>query len=40
MIRAYKEMRPRLGARAWVDLSAQVIGDVGGKEDYRRSEEW
>ena len=28
MIRAYKEMRPRLGVRAWVDASAQVIGDV------------
>ena len=28
MIRAYKEMRPRLGARVWVDVSAQVIGDV------------
>ena len=28
MIRAYKSMRPRLGLRAWVDASAQVIGDV------------
>jgi gamma-carbonic anhydrase len=28
MIRPYKEMRPRLGARVWVDASAQVIGDV------------
>jgi carbonic anhydrase/acetyltransferase-like protein (isoleucine patch superfamily) len=28
VIRAYKSMRPRLGARAWVDGSAQVIGDV------------
>jgi carbonic anhydrase/acetyltransferase-like protein (isoleucine patch superfamily) len=28
MIRPYKEMRPRLGGRAWVDASAQVIGDV------------
>ncbi len=28
MIRAYKDMRPSLGARAWVDASAQVIGDV------------
>ena len=28
MIRPYKSMRPRLGARAWVDASAQVIGDV------------
>jgi carbonic anhydrase/acetyltransferase-like protein (isoleucine patch superfamily) len=33
MIRAYKEMRPRLGARAWVDASAQVIGDVDLGED-------
>jgi carbonic anhydrase/acetyltransferase-like protein (isoleucine patch superfamily) len=33
MIRAYKEMRPRLGARAWVDVSAQVIGDVELGED-------
>ncbi len=33
MIRAYKEMRPRLGARAWVDPSAQVIGDVELGED-------
>jgi carbonic anhydrase/acetyltransferase-like protein (isoleucine patch superfamily) len=39
MIRAYKEMRPRLGARAWVDPSAQVIGDMDYEEDYRRSEE-
>jgi carbonic anhydrase/acetyltransferase-like protein (isoleucine patch superfamily) len=28
LIRPYKSMRPRLGARAWVDASAQVIGDV------------
>ena len=28
MIRPYKSMRPRLGARAGVDASAQVIGDV------------
>ena len=33
MIRPYKEMRPRLGARAWVDASAQVIGDVELGED-------
>jgi carbonic anhydrase/acetyltransferase-like protein (isoleucine patch superfamily) len=33
MIRAYKEMRPRLGPRAWVDASAQVIGDVELGED-------
>ena len=33
MIRAYKEMRPRLGDRAWVDASAQVIGDVELGED-------
>ncbi len=28
MIRPYRDRRPRLGARAWVDASAQVIGDV------------
>jgi len=28
MIRRYGERQPRLGARAWVDASAQVIGDV------------
>ncbi len=28
MIRAYKGIRPSLGPRAWVDPSAQVIGDV------------
>jgi len=28
MIRAYKGIRPNLGARAWVDPSAQVIGAV------------
>ena len=28
MIRSYKRVRPTLGARAWVDPSAQVIGDV------------
>lgn len=33
MIRPYKEIRPRLGARAWVDVSAQVIGDVELGED-------
>jgi carbonic anhydrase/acetyltransferase-like protein (isoleucine patch superfamily) len=33
MIRSYKEIRPRLGARAWVDASAQVIGDVELGED-------
>jgi gamma-carbonic anhydrase len=33
MIRSYKEIRPRLGARAWVDPSAQVIGDVELGED-------
>ena len=33
MIRPYKEMHPRLGARAWVDASAQVIGDVELGED-------
>jgi carbonic anhydrase/acetyltransferase-like protein (isoleucine patch superfamily) len=33
MLRSYKEMRPKLGARAWVDPSAQVIGDVELGED-------
>ena len=28
MIRGYKGVRPTLGARAFVDVSAQVIGDV------------
>lgn len=28
MIRPYKGMRPRLGERVYVDVSAQVIGDV------------
>ena len=28
MIRSYKGMWPKLGAGAYVDLSAQVIGDV------------
>jgi gamma-carbonic anhydrase len=33
MIRAYKGIRPSLGPRAWVDPSAQVIGDVALGED-------
>ena len=33
MIRAYKGIRPTLGARAWVDPSAQVIGAVELGED-------
>ena len=33
MIRSYKRVRPTLGARAWVDPSAQVIGDVELGED-------
>lgn len=33
MIRPYKSARPRLGERAWVDPSAQVIGDVELGED-------
>ena len=33
MIRAYKGIRPTLGPRAWVDPSAQVIGDVALGED-------
>jgi carbonic anhydrase/acetyltransferase-like protein (isoleucine patch superfamily) len=33
MIRAYKGIRPSLGARAWVDPSAQVIGAVELGED-------
>lgn len=28
MIRAYRGQRPRLGARIWIDPSAQIIGDV------------
>ena len=28
MIRPYRDRQPKLGARAWVDVSAQVIGDV------------
>lgn len=33
MIRAYRGRRPQLGAGAWVDPSAQVIGDVTLGED-------
>jgi carbonic anhydrase/acetyltransferase-like protein (isoleucine patch superfamily) len=33
MIRPYRDRQPQLGARAWVDLSAQVIGDVELGED-------
>jgi carbonic anhydrase/acetyltransferase-like protein (isoleucine patch superfamily) len=33
MIRVYKGIRPTLGARAWVDPSAQVIGAVELGED-------
>jgi carbonic anhydrase/acetyltransferase-like protein (isoleucine patch superfamily) len=33
MIRPYKDRQPKLGARAWVDVSAQVIGDVELGED-------
>lgn len=33
MIRGYKGVRPTLGARAFVDASAQVIGDVVLGED-------
>ena len=33
MIRAYKGIRPTLGPRAFVDPSAQVIGDVALGED-------
>ncbi len=29
MTRAWKDVCPQLGARAWVDVSAQVIGEVG-----------
>ncbi len=28
MIRPYRDRQPKLGSRAWVDASAQVIGDV------------
>jgi carbonic anhydrase/acetyltransferase-like protein (isoleucine patch superfamily) len=33
LIRSYKGIRPRLGARAYVDASAQVIGDVSLGDD-------
>jgi carbonic anhydrase/acetyltransferase-like protein (isoleucine patch superfamily) len=33
VIRPYKEILPKLAARAWVDPSAQVIGDVELGED-------
>ena len=33
MIRPYRDRLPRLAARAWVDASAQVIGDVELGED-------
>jgi len=33
MVRPYKAIQPKLGARAWVDVSAQVIGDVELGED-------
>jgi carbonic anhydrase/acetyltransferase-like protein (isoleucine patch superfamily) len=33
LIRGYKGIRPRLGARAYVDTSAQVIGDVSLGDD-------
>ena len=33
MIRGYKGIRPKVGARAFVDTSAQVIGDVEIGED-------
>src|SRR5512141_1932810 len=33
MIRSYRDRQPPLGARAWVDVSAQVIGDVELGED-------
>jgi len=33
MVRPYKTIQPKLGARAWVDASAQVIGDVELGED-------
>jgi carbonic anhydrase/acetyltransferase-like protein (isoleucine patch superfamily) len=33
MIRSYKGQRPRLGARVYVDVSAQVIGDVDLGDD-------
>jgi len=33
MVRPYKTIQPKLGARAWVDVSAQVIGDVEMGDD-------
>jgi carbonic anhydrase/acetyltransferase-like protein (isoleucine patch superfamily) len=33
MVRPYKTIQPKLGDRAWVDVSAQVIGDVELGED-------
>ena len=48
MIRGYKGIRPTAGARAFVDVSAQVIADVelgdatndvGHKEAYRAEAE-
>src|SRR5512135_287128 len=33
MIRAWKDVCPQIGARAWVDVSAQVVGDVTLGED-------
>jgi carbonic anhydrase/acetyltransferase-like protein (isoleucine patch superfamily) len=33
MVRPYKTIQPKLGGRAWVDVSAQVIGDVELGED-------
>jgi carbonic anhydrase/acetyltransferase-like protein (isoleucine patch superfamily) len=33
MVRPYKTIQPKLGNRAWVDASAQVIGDVELGED-------
>jgi carbonic anhydrase/acetyltransferase-like protein (isoleucine patch superfamily) len=33
VIRLYRDRQPKLGARAWVDRSAQVIGDVELGED-------
>jgi carbonic anhydrase/acetyltransferase-like protein (isoleucine patch superfamily) len=33
MVRPYKARQPKLGDRAWVDVSAQVIGDVELGED-------
>ncbi len=33
MIRPYRDRLPKLGPRAWVDASAQVIGDVELGED-------